>query len=187
MAEHRHHVADVLKCLREFHLFLKAEKCSFRQPSVQFLGYNIDSSGIQKDKGKVEAIKKWPTPSTIKELQRFLGFANFYCRFIQNYSSITNPLTNLLRNSPNSLSWSPAATDAFNTMKEAFITTLLLIHPDPEKPFVVEVDAVGAVLSQQQGNLNSIHVPSSLANSAQRREIMTLTPLNHAPLATVAY
>ncbi len=63
MAEHRHHVAEVLKCLREFHLFLKAEKCSFHQPSVQFLGYNIDRGGIQMDERKVEAIKTWPPPS----------------------------------------------------------------------------------------------------------------------------
>ncbi|XP_048012700.1 uncharacterized mitochondrial protein AtMg00860-like [Megalobrama amblycephala] len=162
MAEHRHHVAEVLKCLREFQLFLKAEKCSFHQPSVQFLGYNISSSGIQMDEVKVEAIKNWPTPSTIKELQRFLGFANFYRRFIQNYSSIANPLTNLLCHKPKSLSWSPAATDAFNTLKEAFTSTPLLVHPDPEKPFIVEVDAsttgVGAVLSQQQqGNPAKLH------------------------------
>ncbi|XP_044054966.1 uncharacterized mitochondrial protein AtMg00860-like [Siniperca chuatsi] len=124
MAEHRHHVAEVLKRLREFQLFLKTEKSSFHQPSVQFLGYNISSSGIQMDEGKVEAIRTWPTPSTIKELQRFLGFANFYRRFIQSYSSIVYPLTNLLRNKPKSLSWSSAANEAFNTLKEAFTSAL---------------------------------------------------------------
>ncbi|KAK3507585.1 hypothetical protein QTP70_029521 [Hemibagrus guttatus] len=77
LAEHRHHVAEVLKRLREFQLFLKAEKCSFHQLSVQFLSYNIDSNGIRMDEGKVAAIRNWPTPTTVKELQRFLGFANF--------------------------------------------------------------------------------------------------------------
>ncbi|XP_044031049.1 uncharacterized mitochondrial protein AtMg00860-like [Siniperca chuatsi] len=143
MAKHCHHVAEVLKRLREFQLFLKAEKCSFHQPSVQFLGYNISSSGIQME-GKVDAIKSWPTPSTVKELQRFLGFANFYRLFIQSYSSIVHPLTDLLRNKPKSLSWSAAADGAFNTLKEAFTSAPLLIHPDPEKPFVVEVDALAA-------------------------------------------
>ncbi|KAK3554648.1 hypothetical protein QTP70_031051 [Hemibagrus guttatus] len=161
LAEHCHHVAEVLKCLREFQLFLKAEKCSFHQPSVQFLGYNIDSSGIWMDEGKVAAIKDWPTPTTVKELQRFLGFANFYRQFIQNYSSISNPLTSLLRNKPKSLSWTTSAEEAFNTLKEAFTTAPLLVHPDPDKPFVVEVDAsttgVGAVLSQQQGNPSRLH------------------------------
>ncbi len=161
MAEHRHHVAEVLQCLRDFHLFLKAEKCSFHQSSVQFLGYNIDSSGIRMDEWKVEAIRTWPTPSTIKELQRFLGFSNFYRRFIQNYSTITSPLTSLLRNKPKSLSWSPAATEAFEGLQEAFTSAPILVHPDPQKPFIVEVDAstsgVGAVLSQQQGNPAKLH------------------------------
>ncbi len=161
MAKHRHHIAEVLKRLREFHLFLKAEKCSFHQPSVQFLGYNIDSDGIQMDERKVEAIKTWPTPSTIKELQRFLGFSNYYRRFIHDYSIITSPLTNLLKNKPKFLSWTPAATEAFETLKEAFTSTPLLIHPDPGKPYLVEVDAstsgVGAVLSQQQGTPAKFH------------------------------
>ncbi|KAK3512423.1 hypothetical protein QTP70_009845 [Hemibagrus guttatus] len=161
LAKHRHHIAEVLKCLREFQLFLKAKKCSFHQPSVQFLGYNIDSSGIQMDEGKVTAIKDWPTPTTVKELQRFLGFANFYRRFIQNYSSISNPLTSLLRNKPKSLSWTTSAEEAFNALKEAFTTAPLLVHPDPNKLFIVEVDAsttgVGAVLSQQQGNPSPLH------------------------------
>ncbi len=61
---------------------------------------NIDSDGIQMDERKVEAIKTWPTPSTIKELQHFLGFSNFYRRFIHDYSIITSPLTNLLKNKP---------------------------------------------------------------------------------------
>ncbi|XP_067220501.1 uncharacterized protein [Chanodichthys erythropterus] len=155
LAEHRHHVAEVLQRLRQFHLFLKAEKCSFHQPSVQFLGYVIDHSGIRMDEGKVSAIQSWPTPTTIKELQRFLGFSNFYRRFIKNYSTIVSPLTNLLRHQPKSLSWSPQATNAFETLKKAFTTAPLLVHPNPDLPFVVEVDAsttgVGAVLSQQQG------------------------------------
>uniref|UniRef100_A0A8C1RNS1 Gypsy retrotransposon integrase-like protein 1 n=1 Tax=Cyprinus carpio TaxID=7962 RepID=A0A8C1RNS1_CYPCA len=161
LAEHRRHVAEVLQRLRAFQLYLKAEKCSFHQPSVQFLGYNINSSGIRMDEGKVNAVRDWPIPTTIKELQRFLGFANFYRRFIQNYSAITSPLTSLLRNKPKSLSWTPAATEAFNSLKKAFTTAPLLVHPDPNRPFVVEVDAsttgVGAVLSQQQGNPSRLH------------------------------
>ncbi|XP_016401942.1 uncharacterized mitochondrial protein AtMg00860-like [Sinocyclocheilus rhinocerous] len=113
MVEHLQHVAEVLKCLREFHLFLKAEKCSFHQSSVQFLGYSISSRGIQIDERKVEAIRNWPTLTTIKELKCLLGFANLYRRFFQNYSTITSPLTSLLKNKPKSLSWSPSATEAF--------------------------------------------------------------------------
>ncbi len=161
LAEHCHHVAEVLQRLRQLRLFLKAEKCSFHQPSVQFLGYHIDSSGIRMDEGKVEAIKTWPQPTTIKELQRFLEFSNFYRRFIQNYSTLTNPLTNLLRNKPKSLSWSIADKEAFEKLKTSFTQIPILIHPDPGRPFIVEVDAsttgVGAFLSQQQGNPSRLH------------------------------
>ncbi|KAK3548509.1 hypothetical protein QTP70_013358 [Hemibagrus guttatus] len=151
-------MVEVLKRLREFQLFLKAEKCSFHQPSVQFLGYKIDSSGIPMDEGKVTAIRNWPTPTTVKDLQRFLSFANFYRWFIQNYSSIANPLTSLLRNKPKSLSWSPSAEEAFNTLKKAFTTAPLLVHPDPDKPFIdVSTTGVGVVLSQQQGNPSRLH------------------------------
>ncbi len=114
------------------------------------------------DEGKVEAIKTWPQPTTIKELQRFLGFSNFYRRFIQNYSTLTNPLTNLLRNKPRSLSWSIAAKEAFQKLKTSFTQAPILVHPDPERPFIVEVDAsttgVGAILSQQQGNPSRLHL-----------------------------
>ncbi|XP_050960534.1 uncharacterized protein LOC127161828 [Labeo rohita] len=96
-AEHRQHVLQVLQKLRQHSLFLKLEKCEFHKPSVQFLGYNISAEGVQMDQGKVDAIQKWPLPTSVKELQRFLGFTNFYRRFIMNYSTITAPLTSLLR------------------------------------------------------------------------------------------
>ncbi|KAK3545141.1 hypothetical protein QTP70_001467 [Hemibagrus guttatus] len=113
------------------------------------------------DEKKVTAVRDWPTPTTVKELQRFLGFANFYRRFIRGYSSVTSPLTNLLRNKPKTLVWTLAALHAFQTLKQAFTTAPLLVHPDPALPFIVEVDAsttgVGAVLSQQQGNPQKLH------------------------------
>ncbi len=160
-AEHRLHISEVLQRLREHQLYLKAEKCTFHQASIQFLGYLISSPGIKMDEGKVEAVKTWPKPTIIKELQRFLGFSNFYRRFIHSYSSITAPLTNLLKGKPKSLSWTPEATLAMKTLQQAFTSAPLLVHPDPQKPFIVEVDAstsgVGAVLSQQQGNPPRLH------------------------------
>ncbi|KAK3506431.1 hypothetical protein QTP70_002157 [Hemibagrus guttatus] len=161
LADHCQQVAEVLQRLRDYCLFLKAEKCTFHQPSVQFLGYIIDRSGIRMDEKKVTAVKDWPIPTSVKELQRFLGFANFYRRFIQGYSSITSSLTSLLKNKPKSLSWTPATTQAFETLKTAFTTAPLLAHPDPDLLFMVKVDAstirVGAVLSQQQGNPRKLH------------------------------
>ncbi|KAI2654828.1 Transposon Tf2-9 polyprotein [Labeo rohita] len=154
-AEHGHHVAEVLQKLREHQLYLKAEKCSFHQPSIHFLGYIIDRLGVRMDEGKVEAVISWPEPKSIKELQRFLGFSNFYRRFIKGYSEITSSITNLLKGHPRALNWTPEASKAFQTLKEAFTQAPLLTHPDPDLPFVLEVDAsttgVGAVLSQYHG------------------------------------
>ncbi|KAK3506401.1 hypothetical protein QTP70_016614, partial [Hemibagrus guttatus] len=160
MADHQRHVMEVLRRLRSHHLFLKAEKCLFHQPSVQFLGYVIDRSGVRMDETKVAAVRDWPRPTSVKELQRFLGFANFYRRFIRGYSSVTSPLTNLLRNKPKSLTWNPTALQAFDTLKQAFTTAPLLVHPDPEHPFVVEVDAsttgVGAVFQACPGGVETL-------------------------------
>ncbi|KAI2649864.1 Transposon Tf2-11 polyprotein [Labeo rohita] len=160
-AEHRQHVQQVLHKLRQHSLFLKLEKCEFHQSTVQFLGYNISAEGVQMDQGKVNAIQKWPLPNSVKELQRFLGFTNFYRRFIMDYSTITAPLTSLLRGKPKQLIWNPAAHEAFERLKTTFSTAPVLHHPDPEHLFTVEVDAssigVGAVLSQAVGDSSVLH------------------------------
>ncbi|KAG1952338.1 hypothetical protein F2P79_010259 [Pimephales promelas] len=151
-AEHQRHVSLVLQRLREFTLFLKAEKYTFYQTTVDFLGYVLSDRGVEMDKSKTETIMSWPTPTSVKELQRFLGFANFYRRFINQNSLLIAPLTSLLKGKPKTLKWTPVAEDAFTSLKSAFTTAPLLHHPDPERPFVVEVDAsttgVGGVLSQ---------------------------------------
>ncbi|XP_051748214.1 deleted in malignant brain tumors 1 protein-like [Ctenopharyngodon idella] len=96
LSEHHQHVAEVLQGLCEFNLFLKAEKCQFHQSEIQFFSYIVKENGIAIDERKVEAIRNWPIPKTVKELQRFLGFDNFYHRFILYYSSIVSRLTSLL-------------------------------------------------------------------------------------------
>ncbi len=161
LAEHCHHVTQVLQKLRQHQLYLKLEKCEFHRSTIQFLGYVINQEGIQMDQGKVKAIEEWPLPQSVKELQRFLGFANFYRRFVKNFSMHTTPLTALLRGKPKSLSWNSLAQEALDQLKEAFCTAPILRHPDPQVPFVIEVDAsttgVGAVLSQQSGEPPILH------------------------------
>lgn len=139
LADHRQRVTQVLQKLREYHLYLNLEKCEFHRPTISFLGYVINKRGIEMDQGKVRAIQNWPAPTTVKELQRFLGFANFYHRFIANYSKIATPLTSLLKNQPKSLFWDTSATEAFQHLKNAFCTAPILVHPDPELPFIIEV------------------------------------------------
>ncbi|KAK3534040.1 hypothetical protein QTP86_000632 [Hemibagrus guttatus] len=161
MEDHISQVREVLARLQRFHLFVKLEKCEFSRTTVTFLGYVISPRGVEMDTNKVRAVSEWPALATIKELQRFLGFANFYRRFIRSYSSVAAPLTSLLRGKPKKLSWTDQARAAFQRLKDCFTTGPILCHPDPDRPFVVEVDAsssgLGAVLSQRHGNPRKVH------------------------------
>uniref|UniRef100_A0A3B1KEA5 Gypsy retrotransposon integrase-like protein 1 n=1 Tax=Astyanax mexicanus TaxID=7994 RepID=A0A3B1KEA5_ASTMX len=156
MPTHIQHVRLVLQRLLEHRLFAKAEKCEFHKQRIAFLGYIISSTGVTMNDEKVSAVTSWPVPQTIKDLQRFLGFANFYRRFIRNFSTIASPLTALTKHAAKTLTWSPSAQQAFDSLKTAFSSAPILKHPNPELPFVVEVDAsesgVGAVLSQRSGS-----------------------------------
>ena len=157
---HQGHVRKVLQRLLENRLFVKAEKCTFSCTSTTFLGYIISAGSIAMDPEKVRAVEQWPNPTDRKSLQRFLGFANFYRRFIRNYSSTAAPLTRLT--SPKvKFIWSPETEAAFRGLKGRFTSAPILINPDPERQFIVEVDAsntgVGAVLSQRSAGDAKVH------------------------------
>ena len=138
--EHVHHGQAVLQRLLENSLFVKAEKCEFHATSVSFLGYIIGKGNISMDSDKVSAVTAWPIPDSRKQLQRFLGFAHFYRRFIRGYSTVAAPLT-ALTSSKVPFLWSPAADTAFRALKARFTSAPILQMPDPERQFVVEVDA----------------------------------------------
>lgn len=154
LAEHHSHVRAVLQRLLENRLYAKAEKCEFHLTSVSFLGYILAGGQVKTDPAKVKAVTDWPVPSTRKQLQGFLGFANFYRRFIRNYSLVAAPLTRLT-STKLPFGWSAEADSAFTKLKHLFSTAPILAQPDPSKAFIVEVDAsdvgVGAVLSQRAG------------------------------------
>ncbi|KAG1925560.1 retrotransposable element [Pimephales promelas] len=129
--------------------------------TTSFLGYIISQEGVAMDEKKVKAVLDWPLPTTLKELQRFLGFANFYRRFIRNFSSVASPLTSMTRRSSSHLTWSTTAQEAFAELKSRFTSAPILHHPDPELPFIVEVDAsntgIGAILSQRHGSPSKLY------------------------------
>uniref|UniRef100_A0A8P4GPN0 Gypsy retrotransposon integrase-like protein 1 n=1 Tax=Dicentrarchus labrax TaxID=13489 RepID=A0A8P4GPN0_DICLA len=158
--EHVQHVRQVLQRLLENKLYVKAEKCEFNVTSVSFLGFIIERGQVKADPAKIQAVADWPRPTTRKQLQRFLGFANFYRRFIRNYSKVAAPLTKLTSvKAP--FAWSPEAETAFLALKELFTSAPVLRHPDPSLQFVVEVDAsdtgIGAVLSQRSPKDQKLH------------------------------
>ena len=160
MSEHICHVQLVLRRLLENSLYVKAEKCEFHVKSATFLGFIVAEGSIQMDPAKVSAVTDWPVPENRKKLQQFLGFANFYRRFIRNYSTVAAPLT-ALTSTKQPFAWTPEANKAFATLKDRFTSAPILQMPDADRQFVVEVDAsdvgVGAVLSQRAGEDNKLH------------------------------
>jgi hypothetical protein len=107
------------------------------------------------DPVKLEGIAKWPTPTTVKDVRSFLGFGNFYRRFIQNYGNLTKSLNELLKKDVK-FEWNKERQETFDLMKKKFQESPVLLMPDPRKPFIVEADASkyasGAVLRQQDTN-----------------------------------
>ncbi|KAK3511620.1 hypothetical protein QTP70_012971 [Hemibagrus guttatus] len=132
--DHVTHVRTVLTCVLSHQLYVKAEKCAFHQDSITFLGYVIWKEGVEMDTGKEKAIPEWPEPTTVKELQRFLGFANIYRRFIKNYSGIVSPLMSLLKGKPWHLRWTVQARSVLSQLKNSFTSAQGLKHPDPSLP-----------------------------------------------------
>jgi hypothetical protein len=170
--EHVRHITQVLERLRKHRLWAKAEKCRFFQNSVDFLGYIVSQDGVSMDPTKVNAIIEWQPPKSVKDIQVFLGFANFYRRFIKGYSKITEPLTRLLRKDTK-FEWSDKAQKAFDTLKTAFTTAPILTHFDPRRPIILETDASDYALAgiishpDQHGNLQPIAFYSRKFNDAE--------------------
>jgi hypothetical protein len=90
-----------------------AHKSFFHVKEVEFLRYIINANGVEMSTRKVEAIRSWETSKNLKEVQRFLGFANFYCRFIENFSGVARPITDLTRNKGLDFHWGPLQVVAF--------------------------------------------------------------------------
>ena len=148
---HMIHLQEVFSILRQQQLYLKASKCTFGATKIEYLGHFIEAKGVNTDPAKVDAIKRWPTPNSIKQLRSFLGLANYYRRFIRGYNILSRPLTTLLQKG--GFIWSPEADTALDNLKDALSSALVLALPDFNKTFVVETDAcntgIGAVLMQE--------------------------------------
>ncbi|XP_060114520.1 EF-hand calcium-binding domain-containing protein 6 [Heteronotia binoei] len=134
--EHVQHVRQVLQRLRAHRLYAKLEKCAFHLPSVEFLGHIISPQGTQMDPKKVDAILQWQAPHNRKDVQRLLGFANYYRQFIAGYANLTKPLTRLLC-PKEPFQWTPEADQAFHDLKRSFSSSPLLRYPDPRLPFMM--------------------------------------------------
>jgi len=140
ITQHRKHIKEVLKRLQKAGLYAKAEKCEFHSDSIKYLGYVLSLSGLTMSDAKVKTIQEWPEPKKVKDIQSFLGFANFYRRFIFNYSDIVIPLTHLTRKDT-PWNFDENCRKAFNILKQAFTSAPILTHWVPDAQLVVETDA----------------------------------------------
>ena len=167
--EHLNNLQAVLACLQETSLKLKPAKCQFFQHKVEFLGHIVSRDGIQADPRKIEKVANWPVPTTMKELQQFLGFANYYCRFIRDLSQIAKPLHHLTE-SKSVFAWTNECLTAFTELRRRLTSAPVLAYPDFNQPFILDTDAsgdgIGAVLSMidKQGQ-------ESLLSKAERQTV----------------
>lgn len=175
LEEHDRWLLQVLTRLREYGLKLSPEKCRFFQTSVKYLGHIVSERGVETDPEKIEAIKTWPRPKTLKELRSFLGFSGYYWRFIKDYSQIVKPLNELtsgyppLRKSVKKLCkedqyhnpkepfdgrWTPSCQTAFETLITKLSTAPVLGFANPKLPYILHTDAstsgLEATLYQEQ-------------------------------------
>ena len=149
--EHEQHLRVVLEKLRQNQLYAKFSKCEFWLEEVAFLGHVLTAEGVAVDPAKIEAVKEWEQPRNATDIRSFLGLAGYYHRFIENFSKIAKPMTNLLKKT-NEFEWTPECEQSFQTLKQKLTTTPMLALPDIQKDFVVYCDAsrqgLGCVLMQ---------------------------------------
>ena len=171
-SRHTEHVREVLDRLEKANLAVKKEKCRWSATEVDFLGYQVTTSEIRMHPNKLEAIQEYRPPRSLKGLQRFLGMANFYRRFISRYSDICRPLHDLTKNVP--YEWTDAQQRAFETLKEAFLKVPVLRHFSEGAQIHIEADAsnfaMGAVLTQadDEGVFHPVAFCSKSFDAAQR-------------------
>ena len=152
LEEHQKVVQRVMELLRQHNLSLKPEKCEFEKSSLEYLGVIVSHDSVKMDPVKVAGVMEWPILTNKKEVQSFLGFTNFYQRFIEGFSHVACPLFDLTK-VDSAFHWSMEEQLAFDTLWERITSTLILTLPDNSRPYRVEADssdfATGAVLSQE--------------------------------------
>ena len=157
--DHLNRLRAVFERLRQAGLKLKPSKCEFFKDSITYLGHVVSAEGVSTDPKKVEIVKQWPTPATVTHVRSFLGFVNYYRRFIKDFAKLAKPLYCLIsgdnaqrKNKP--VEWGPEAQQAFEQLIERCTTAPILAYADFSLPFQLHLDAsgtgLGAILYQQQ-------------------------------------
>jgi deoxyuridine 5'-triphosphate nucleotidohydrolase len=170
--QHEQHLRQVLTLLKQNQLYAKKSKCEIGVREVEYLGHVVSGDGIKPMADKVEAVRKWPVPKTVTEVQSFLGLANYYRRFIPNFAKIAGPLTELTHKDKE-FQMTDAALQALQELKDRLTNAPVLRLADPHLPFIVTTDAsdyaIGAVLEQEENGVRRpVEFYSKTLNKAQR-------------------
>ena len=134
-------VVEVVKRLEENDLYMKLEKYKWKVRKVEFLGVVIGPEGIRIEKEKVKGVLEWPIPKCVKDIQKFLGLANYYCRFIERFATVARPLHDLVKKDKK-WNWTERQEKMFQELKERFTKEPVLAAPDIDKKMRMEVDAL---------------------------------------------
>jgi len=133
-------VAEVIRRLEENDLYVKLEKCKWKVREVEFLGVVIGPEGIKMEKEKVKGVLEWPTPKCVKDVQKFLGLANYYHWFIEGFAMVARLLHNMVKKDKK-WKWTERQEEAFKELKKRFTEEPVLVAPDIDKKMRMEVDA----------------------------------------------
>lgn len=172
--EHQTHVRQVLERLKKAGLQADIKKCEFHVTETRFLGFIIGTKGVAVDPDKVAAVKQWAPPTTVKGVQSFLGFCNFYRKFVPEYSRVAKPLTNLTKKAV-PFQWDEHCRVAFDTLKKALTSAPILAHYQADYETRVETDASGGVVAgallQQNPNTQKWHPIAFFSETMQQAEL----------------
>ena len=175
--EHFKRLEEVFERLKEAGLKLKPSKCHLFKEEVLFLGHIVGKDGIKPNPELIESVKEWKTPQTTRHVQQFLGLANYYRRFIRNFSDIASPLSQLTKKDIPFI-WTRECQEAMDFLKEALCSAPILAYPQPQGNYILDTDAsnvgVGGVLSQiQEGQERVISYGSKKLDRAQQNYCVT--------------
>ena len=138
--EHLCNLQAVLERLRQAGLKLHPRKCQLLRHKVTYLGHVVSAQGITPDPDKTDRVNRWLTPQSAKEVQQFLGLANYYRRFIKNFASVAKPLHRLTEKG-RKFKWTQESDQAFNTLKQKLTSAPVLALPNWSIPFLLDTDA----------------------------------------------
>jgi len=177
-SDHLRNIDLVFHRIQNAGLKLQPPKCNFFQEKVAYLGHIVSSDGVSVDPSKVDKVQNWPTPQNTKDVQQFLGLANYYRRFIRNFADLAKPLHKLTERNV-AFSWTQECQDAFDSLRLKLTSTPILAYPDFNKSFLLDTDAsnsgIGAVLSQvgDDGLEHVVAYASRLLTKPERRYCVT--------------